>query len=197
MESLRNINLEPKKIIKGTKARIAVSVLMTTGVFFSTAQAEGKSIDIYAPTPPGEFHPIVLSEIQAEEKEVIVTIPPRVPLVSIEPISEPTPKPTPEPDWKLDPEISFYGPGFYGNRTACGETLTTLLKGVASKTLPCGTLVTFNWEGITRTFPVVDRGPYVNGRIFDLTGGACMAFKTPEHPKGHCFTGPINYIIEK
>lgn len=102
-----------------------------------------------------------------------------------------------KPDWILDPEISFYGPGFYGRRTACGLALTKDLEGVAHRTLPCGTMVTFNWEGMTHTFPVVDRGPYVAGRIFDLTGGACMAFKDDKHPKGHCFTGPINYRIEK
>ncbi len=98
--------------------------------------------------------------------------------------------------WKKDPEISWYGPGFYGNRTACGEKLTTDLIGVASKTLACGTIVDFKWNGKIVKAPVVDRGPYVAGRIFDLTGGACMAFASPAYPKGHCFTGPIEYKIE-
>nr|MBI5455775.1 hypothetical protein [Candidatus Levybacteria bacterium] len=100
-------------------------------------------------------------------------------------------------NWKLDPEISWYGPGFYGKRTACGLELTKKLEGVANRDLPCGTLVVFEWDGLTRTFPVVDRGPYVDGRIFDLTGGACMSFKTKDHPQDRCFTGPINYRIEK
>ena len=34
---------------------------------------------------------------------------------------------------------SYYGPGFYGNRTACGQTMSTTLQGVAHRTLPCGT----------------------------------------------------------
>lgn len=94
-------------------------------------------------------------------------------------------------DMTLDPEISFYGPGFYGNRTACGFKLTTTLKGVANRTLPCGTNVTFvTLEGKELTVPVVDRGPYVSGRIFDLTGGACRILK-------HCWTGPIYYKVNE
>jgi rare lipoprotein A len=41
--------------------------------------------------------------------------------------------------------------------------------GVANKTLPCGTLVTLRYDGRTVRVPVVDRGPYVPGREFDLT----------------------------
>ncbi|MGK2851001.1 MAG: septal ring lytic transglycosylase RlpA family protein [Candidatus Limnocylindrales bacterium] len=88
--------------------------------------------------------------------------------------------------WRRDPEISWYGPGFIGNGTACGQTLTRSLLGVAHRTLPCGTLITFRSGGRTLTVPVVDRGPYVSGRIFDLTYGACKAL-------GHCYTGPIQW----
>ncbi len=64
---------------------------------------------------------------------------------------------------------SWYGPGFYGNRTACGGTLTASVVGVAHKTLPCGTRVTFHLHGRTVTARVIDRGPYVGGRDWDLT----------------------------
>lgn len=64
---------------------------------------------------------------------------------------------------------SYYGPGFYGNRTACGKTLTTSMKGVAHKTLPCGTKVTLRYRGNTVTVPVIDRGPYAGNREYDLT----------------------------
>jgi rare lipoprotein A (RlpA)-like double-psi beta-barrel protein len=90
--------------------------------------------------------------------------------------------------WHQDREISWYGPGFYGNGTACGQTLTKTLIGVAHRSLPCGTLVTFRYQGRTLTVPVVDRGPYVAGRTWDLTGGACIAL-------GHCFTGPIEWRL--
>jgi hypothetical protein len=64
---------------------------------------------------------------------------------------------------------SWYGPGFYGNRTACGQTFTRRLMGVAHRSLPCGYIVTIRYNGRYRTVPVVDRGPYVRGRDFDLT----------------------------
>jgi rare lipoprotein A len=66
-------------------------------------------------------------------------------------------------------EASYYGPGLYGNGVACGGTLEPGTLGVASKTLPCGARVTFRYHGRTVTVPVIDRGPYVAGRDFDLT----------------------------
>lgn len=66
-------------------------------------------------------------------------------------------------------EASWYGPGFYGNRTACGETLRPSTLGVAHKTLPCGTKVALYYRGHAVTVPVIDRGPYAAGREYDLT----------------------------
>jgi rare lipoprotein A (peptidoglycan hydrolase) len=90
--------------------------------------------------------------------------------------------------WRRDPEVSWYGPGFYGHRTACGKTLTTTLLGVAHKSLPCGTMVSFRnaSNGRVITVPVVDRGPYVAGRQWDLTAATCRAI-------AHCFTGPLQW----
>ena len=84
------------------------------------------------------------------------------------------------------PNISWYGPGLYGNGTACGQTLTKTLVGVAHRTLPCGTLVTFRYKGVTLTVPVIDRGPFVRGRTWDLSNGACQKLH-------HCFTGTIDW----
>jgi hypothetical protein len=64
---------------------------------------------------------------------------------------------------------SWYGPGLYGNRLGCGGTLHPGTLGVANKSLPCGTKVTLHYRGRTVRVPVVDRGPYVGGREFDLT----------------------------
>jgi hypothetical protein len=90
--------------------------------------------------------------------------------------------------WHHDNDISWYGPGFYGNGTACGQTLTKALVGVAHRTLPCGTLVTFRYKGVTLTVPVIDRGPYVSGRTWDLSYGACSRLH-------HCFTGTIDWKL--
>jgi rare lipoprotein A len=64
---------------------------------------------------------------------------------------------------------SWYGPGLYGNRLGCGGVLGTGTVGVAHKTLPCGTMLTLRYHGRTVRAPVIDRGPYVGGREFDLT----------------------------
>lgn len=64
---------------------------------------------------------------------------------------------------------SWYGPGMYGTRTACGTTLTRNTIGVANKTLPCGMRVAIYYDGQTLTVPVIDHGPYVSGRDWDLT----------------------------
>jgi rare lipoprotein A len=64
---------------------------------------------------------------------------------------------------------SWYGPGFYGGRTACGYTLDASIKGVANKSLPCGTRVRFRYHGRTTVAKVIDRGPYAAGREWDLT----------------------------
>ena len=94
------------------------------------------------------------------------------------------------PQWHLDTNVSWYGPGFYGKRTACGLAMTEGLVGVAHKTLPCGTRVTFRnpANGKTVTTRVVDRGPYVAGRQWDLTGGLCLAL-------GHCYTGSLYWKL--
>jgi rare lipoprotein A (peptidoglycan hydrolase) len=67
---------------------------------------------------------------------------------------------------------SWYGPGLYGRHTACGQTLRANTLGVAHKTLPCGTTVKFVYHGKTLITQVIDRGPYVKGRAWDLTAAA-------------------------
>ena len=69
----------------------------------------------------------------------------------------------------LGQEASYYGPGFFGNTTACGQTLTKKTVGVAHKKLPCGTRVVFAYQGRWARAKVIDRGPYFGGRTWDLT----------------------------
>jgi rare lipoprotein A len=66
-------------------------------------------------------------------------------------------------------KVTWYGPGFYGRKTACGKKMSKSLLGVANKTLPCGTLVDLYNNGTTVTVPVVDRGPFRKGTSYDLT----------------------------
>ena len=66
-------------------------------------------------------------------------------------------------------QASWYGPGLFGNKLGCGGRLTPGSLGVANKSLPCGTKVTFRHNGRVLRVPVIDRGPYVGGREYDLT----------------------------
>jgi rare lipoprotein A len=59
-----------------------------------------------------------------------------------------------------------------GGNTGCGFHAGL---GVANKTLPCGTKVTFQYGGRTVTATVDDRGPYIYGRSFDLNQNTAAA----------------------
>jgi Lytic transglycolase len=85
--------------------------------------------------------------------------------------------PTPVAPGKLT-LATWFGPGFYGHATACGQTMSPTLVGVASRTLSCGTLVQVGYRGHLLTVPVLDRGPYGhNGATWDLTKGAAQALE--------------------
>ena len=64
---------------------------------------------------------------------------------------------------------TWYGPGLFGNKTACGQTLTPETTGVAHKTLPCGSKVVLRYKGRFVRTKVIDRGPFANGAQWDLT----------------------------
>jgi hypothetical protein len=75
---------------------------------------------------------------------------------------------------------SYYGPGLYGGALACGGRLGPGTMGVAHKTLPCGTKVTLRYHGRSVTVPVIDRGPYVAGRDYDLTAATKRRLGFPD-----------------
>jgi rare lipoprotein A len=66
-----------------------------------------------------------------------------------------------------------------GGTTACGIDLTPQTLGVANRTLPCGTLVTLHYGTRTIRVPVIDRGPFVEGREYDLTEATKDALDFP------------------
>jgi hypothetical protein len=70
---------------------------------------------------------------------------------------------------------TWYGPGLYGNHTACGQVLRPDTIGVAHRKLPCGTTVKFAYHGRYLLTKVIDRGPYTPGNAWDLTNGARRA----------------------
>ncbi len=83
---------------------------------------------------------------------------------------------------------SFYGAPLFGNGVACGGILHPWTLGVANKTLPCGTKVLFQYGSRAIEVRVIDRGPYVAGREWDLTAATAVALHFPG-------LGPIRWRI--
>ncbi|MEK6225139.1 MAG: septal ring lytic transglycosylase RlpA family protein [Chloroflexota bacterium] len=122
------------------------------------------------------------------------------PVATVEPAAAATPEPTPlpTPAGTAAPAVvatlpplpepptggiviaSWYGPGFYGNRTACGQVYTPEIIGVAHRTLRCGTMLVLEYRGRTMTVPVIDRGPYIAGRTLDLSNATRLAMGCPD-----------------
>ena len=72
---------------------------------------------------------------------------------------------------------TWFGPGLYGNHTACGQVLRPRTIGVAHRSLPCGTAVRFVYHGRQVVTRVIDRGPYSHGNSWDLTYAAARALR--------------------
>ena len=72
---------------------------------------------------------------------------------------------------------SFYGPGFHGRRTASGERFDQRAMTAAHRTLPFGTRVRVVniGNGKAVVVRISDRGPFVRGRVIDLSAGAARA----------------------
>lgn len=69
---------------------------------------------------------------------------------------------------------SWYGPGFEGNHTASGDIFDSDLFTAASKELPLGTWLYVEHQGRGVVVLVNDRGPYIDGRILDLSRAAAF-----------------------
>ncbi|EAU42648.1 rare lipoprotein A [Fulvimarina pelagi HTCC2506] len=69
---------------------------------------------------------------------------------------------------------SYYGKRFHGRTTANGETFNMNAMTAAHKTLPFGTKVkvTNRNNGKSVVVRINDRGPFVGGRVIDLSRGA-------------------------
>ena len=71
-------------------------------------------------------------------------------------------------------QASWYGANHHGKTTANGEPFDMEAMSAAHRTLPFGTMVqvTNKANGKTVTVRINDRGPFVNGRIIDLSARA-------------------------
>lgn len=101
--------------------------------------------------------------------------------VQVQPAQPPVPiAPSPAPQPRVvrvsNGQASWYGPGFFGNRTANGEVLRPGTLTAAHRSLPFGTKVrvTNLWNGRTAVVRINDRGPFHGSRIIDLAHGAAQ-----------------------
>lgn len=82
---------------------------------------------------------------------------------------------------------SWYGPGFQGKKTASGERFNQDAMTAAHKSLPLGTKVRVvdQQSGKSVTVTINDRGPFVRGRIIDLSKAAAtqLGFRAKGHTK--------------
>jgi hypothetical protein len=77
----------------------------------------------------------------------------------------------------LNEIATWYGPGLFGNETACGKLLTRRTMGVAHRTLPCGSRVVLRYRGRHVRTRVIDRGPFSHGARWDLTQATARALR--------------------
>jgi rare lipoprotein A len=75
---------------------------------------------------------------------------------------------------------SWYG---YGDKTASGEEYDIGAMTAAHKSLPFGTIVRVEnmRNGRTVTVRINDRGPFIEGRVIDLSLAAALVIDPPEH----------------
>jgi rare lipoprotein A len=95
----------------------------------------------------------------------MVTTTPHRPQPAVEPV---------EDGWTEKGIASWYGEPYHGRRTASGEVYDMYAMTAAHKTLPFGTLVNVDRRdtGADVTVRINDRGPFINGRIIDLSYAA-------------------------
>ena len=96
--------------------------------------------------------------------------------------SAPSKAPQSPSDWstfRQTGEASWYGPTFHGKTTANGERYNMLSMTAAHKQLPFNTMVkvTNLANGVSAVVRINDRGPFLKGRILDLSYAAARALR--------------------
>ncbi len=81
------------------------------------------------------------------------------------------PKQAPAVSWRTG-RASWYGEPFRGRRTASGERFDPGQLTCAHKSLPFGTRLEVRYHGKVVQVRVTDRGPFIAGRVLDLSQGA-------------------------
>ena len=153
---------------------LGIAALLLAGSAVSPAMAAGLSADTAAPA-------VAIRQADLAptwERNLLRQMPP-APLAQNQLVASALPAlvataPTGSVSRVLNGQASWYGPGFYGNRTASGEVFRPGTLTAAHRSLPFGTMVrvTNLWNGRSTVVRINDRGPFHGGRIIDLAHGA-------------------------
>lgn len=73
--------------------------------------------------------------------------------------------------------VSWYGKPFHGRKTANGEIYNMYAMTAASKTLKFGTKIRLTYKGRIAIVRINDRGPYIRGRVLDISKAASIKLK--------------------
>lgn len=164
----------------------SIALVGTQQVLGSVAEAESTQavVDVHnlqrLPEQQSAASSMVSAAVTSGQFEELVK-PTAVPTVLPTAVPTPVPAAVPTP---VKETLTVYesgiastygeGDGFEGNLTACGQVFHTRIIQVAHKSLPCGTTVRIEDVSTGRTVEAVvtDRGPYIPGRIVDLSWGA-------------------------
>ena len=141
-----------------------VTGLFATGfALFPVLARDVATTEFYDP-----FEPLKPQSVQASAPTAPAVVPP--------PVVAP-----PEPPKRLvistsTGEASWYGPGFFGNRTANGEVFRPGTMTASHRTLPFGTevKVTNLRNGKEMVVRINDRGPFSGNRVIDIAHGAAQ-----------------------
>ena len=144
-------------------ATVATGLFATGLALFPVLARDVASTDFYDP-----FEPLAPEPVQA--------VAPKAPVVVQPPVVAP-PKPAKTLVVSTSTgEASWYGPGFFGNRTANGEVFRPGTMTAAHRTLPFGTKVkvTNLRNGKETIVRINDRGPFSGHRVIDIAHGAAQ-----------------------
>lgn len=84
------------------------------------------------------------------------------------------------PHSQLEGVASWYGERYRGKPTASGELFNPDQLTAAHRDLPFGTIVTCHYGGKSVRVRVNDRGPFVEGRVIDLSRAAFARLAHPD-----------------
>ena len=144
-------------------ATLATGLFATGFALFPVLARDVATTEFYDP-----FEPLALKTEQAAAPKAPVVVKPPV-------VAPPKPAKTLVVSTSTG-EASWYGPGFFGNRTANGEVFRPGTMTAAHRTLPFGTevKVTNLRNGKEMVVRINDRGPFSGNRVIDIAHGAAQ-----------------------